>query len=316
MSHITKEQRYEIKAYLKCNKSKEFIAKALKVDRSTIYREIKRNSTKTGKYNPDFADELYQERKERFKRDRKFTEPVKQLIDKYITQEQWSPEQITGYCKENNIPMVSPERIYQYIRADKLNGGKLYKNLRHQLKHRKRPVGENRIPIKNRVSIEERPSTVDENKTFGHWEMDTIVGPNNKGAILTITERTTNFFMMMKLPSGKNSKQLADAVIKLLLPYKKYVNTITTDNGTEFAEHEYISKKLDAKIYFTHPYSSWEKGLIEYTNKLIRQYIKKKTDINNYDNEYITNVQRKINRRPRKKLKYRSPTEIFYKFAS
>ena len=220
MSHITKEQRYEIKAYLKCNKSKEFIAKALKVDRSTIYREIKRNSTKTGKYNPDFADELYQERKERFKRDRKFTEPVKQLIDKYITQEQWSPEQITGYCKENNIPMVSPERIYQYIRADKLNGGKLYKNLRHQLKHRKRPVGENRIPIKNRVSIEERPSTVDENKTFGHWEMDTIVGPNNKGAILTITERTTNFFMMKKLPSGKNSKQLADAVIKLLLPYK------------------------------------------------------------------------------------------------
>ena len=265
---------------------------------------------------PDFADELYQERKERFKRDRKFTEPVKQLIDKYITQEQWSPEQIAGYCKENNIPMVSPERIYQYIRADKLNGGKLYKNLRHQLKHRKRPVGENRIPIKNRVSIEERPSTVDENKTFGHWEMDTIVGPNNKGAILTITERTTNFFMMMKLPSGKNSKQLADAVIKLLLPYKKYVHTITTDNGTEFAEHEYISKKLDAKIYFTHPYSSWEKGLIEYTNKLIRQYIKKKTDINNYDNEYITNVQRKINRRPRKKLKYRSPTEIFYKLAS
>jgi IS30 family transposase len=316
MSHITKEQRYEIKAYLKCNKSKEFIAKALKVDRSTIYREIKRNSTKTGKYNPDFADELYQERKERFKRDRKFTEPVKQLIDKYITQEQWSPEQIAGYCKENNIPMVSPERIYQYIRADKFNGGKLYKNLRHQLKHRKRPVGENRIPIKNRVSIEERPSTVDENKTFGHWEMDTIVGPNNKGAILTITERTTNFFMMKKLPSGKNSKQLADAVIKLLLPYKKYVNTITTDNGTEFAEHEYISKKLDTIVYFAHPYSSWEKGLIEYTNKLIRQYIKKKTDINSYDNEYITNVQRKINRRPRKKLKYRSPTEIFYKFAS
>jgi IS30 family transposase len=316
MSHITKEQRYEIKAYLKCNKSKEFIAKALKVDRSTIYREIKRNSTKTGKYSPDFADELYQERKERFKRERKFTEPVKQLIDKYITQEQWSPEQIASYCKENNIPMVSPERIYQYIRADKLNGGKLYKNLRHQLKHRKRPVGENRIPIKNRVSIEERPSIVDENKTFGHWEMDTIVGHNNKGAILTITERTTNFFMMKKLTSGKNSKQLADAVIKLLLPYKKYVHTITTDNGTEFAEHEYISKKLGAKIYFTHPYSSWEKGLIEYTNKLIRQYIKKKTDINNYDNEYITNVQRKINRRPRKKLKYRSPTEIFYKLAS
>ena len=316
MKHLTKEQRYEIKAYLKCNKSKGFIAKALNVDKSTIYREIKRNSTKTGKYNPAFADQLYQERKERFKRKRKFTDLTQKTIDKYIREEQWSPEQITGFCKENNIPIVSHERIYQYIREDKYKGGDLYKNMRHKLKHRKRPVGENRIPIKNRVSIDERPSIVKENKTFGHWEMDTIVGPNNKGAILTITERTTNFFLMKKLPFGKDSKQLADVLIKLLLPYKEYVHTITTDNGTEFAEHEYISEKLNVDIYFAHPYSSWEKGLIEYTNKLIRQYIKKKTDLNMYDDKYITEVQIKINKRPRKKLKYRSPTKIFYNLAS
>ena len=123
--------------------------------------------------------------------------------------------------------------------------------------------------------------------------MDTIVGQNNKGAILTITERTTNFVMMRKLLSGKNAKQLADTLIKLLLPYKKYIHTITTDNGTEFAEHEYISKKLNTKIYFAHPYSSREKGLIEYTNKLIRQYIKKKTNINSCDNQYIARVQKK-----------------------
>jgi len=316
MSHITKEQRYEIKAYLKCNKTKEFIAKSLNVDKSTIYRELKRNSRKTGKYNPDFAEELYQERKERFRRKRKFTQAVKKFIDKYIIEQQWSPEQILGYCNANNISMVSHERIYQYVREDKLKGGELHKHMRHKLKHRKRPVGENRIPIKNRISIDERPTEIDENKTFGHWEMDTIVGPNNKGAILTITERTTNFFMMKKLPSGKNAKQLADILIKILLPYKKYVHSITTDNGTEFAKHEYISKKLDTDIYFAHPYSSWEKGLIEYTNKLIRQYIKKKSDINSYDNEYIKTVQIKINKRPRKKLKYRSPTDIFYNLAS
>jgi len=99
------------------------------------------------------------------------------------------------------------------------------------------------------------------------------------------------------------------------LPYNDFVHSITTDNGTEFAEHEYISKRLDTDIYFAHPYSSWKKGLIEYTNKLIRQYIKKKTDINSYENKFITQVQRKINKRPRKKLKYKSPTDIFYKLA-
>lgn len=316
MKHLTKEQRYQIEAYLRCKKSKKFIADSLCVDKSTIYREIKRNCTKTGKYNAKFADELANEKKERFKRERKFDTATEKIVIKYITEQQWSPEQISGYCKSNNISMVSHERIYQYIRDDKLKGGDLYKHMRHKLKHRKRPVGETRIPIKNRVSIEERPEIVNQNSSFGHWEMDTIVGPNNKGAILTITERTTNFFMMKKLPFGKNAKQLADVLIKLLLPYKDFVHTITTDNGTEFAEHEYVAKKINANIYFAHPYSSWEKGLIEYTNKLIRQYIKKKTDINSYDNKYILEIQRKINKRPRKKLKYRSPTEIFYNLAS
>jgi len=316
MGHITKEQRYEIKAYLKCGKSKEFIAKELGFNKSTIYRELKRNATKTGKYNPKFADKLYNEKKERFKRKRKFTSQIKKTIDVYLTKDQWSPEQILGYCKNHNLPMVSIERIYQYIRKDKLNGGDLYKNTRHKLKHRKRPVGENKIPIKNRVSIEERPEIVNLKERFGDWEMDTIVGPNNKGAILTITEKTTNFFLMKKLENGKNAKYLAKTLVKLLLPYKDYVHTITTDNGTEFAEHEIISKKLNTDIYFAHPYCSWEKGLIEYTNKLIRQYIPKKTDIDNLDNDFIIKIQRKINKRPRKKLKYRSPTDIFYNFVA
>ncbi|MFH0936178.1 MAG: IS30 family transposase [Candidatus Woesearchaeota archaeon] len=316
MGHLTKEQRYEIKAYLKCNKKKSFIAESLNVDKSTIYREIKRNSTKTGKYNPEFAHELSEERKERLQLPRKFTNSIKKLVVKYISEEQWSPEQITGYCKANNITMVSYERIYQYIREDKFNGGNLYKNMRHKLKHRKRPVGEDRIHVKNRVSIDERPKIVDLKERFGDWELDLIVGPNNKGAILTITERTTNFFMMKKLPYGKNSKELSKILIEMLLPYKRNIYTITTDNGTEFADHEIIAKKLDADIFFTHPYSSWEKGLIEYTNKLIRQYITKNTNINTLDNEYIKEIQIKINKRPRKNLGYRNPKEIFYNLAS
>ena len=223
MEHLTKEQRYEISTYLKCKKSKEFIAKALGVNKTTIYRELNRNSTKTGKYNPKFAHELSEERKERLQLPRKFTSSIEKLVIKYISEEQWSPEQITGYCKANNIPMVSFERIYQYVRKDKLNGGNLYKNMRHKLKHRKRPIGEDRIHIKNRVSIDERPRIVNLKERFGDWELDLIVGPNNKGAILTITERTTNFFMMNKLPYGKNSKELSKVLIEMLLPYKKYI---------------------------------------------------------------------------------------------
>jgi IS30 family transposase len=316
VKHITKEQRYQIEAYLRCKKSIEFIANSLEVHKSSIYREIKRNSTKTGKYNAAYADGLANEKKERFKRARKFDPGIERQVKKYIEQEQWSPEQITGYCKENNITMVSHERIYQYVRVNKSNGGKLYLHLRHKLKHRKRPVGGKHPPIKDRVSIDERPDVINNKERFGDWEIDTIVGKENRGAILTIAERTTGFFMMKKLPFGKDAKKLIDILTLMLLPYKEHVHSITADNGTEFAEHKQIAKKLNTKVYFTHPYSSWEKGLIEYTNKLIRQYIPKKSNFNNFNDQTIMEIQRKINRRPRKKLEFKTPTQIFFKLAS
>jgi len=207
--------------------------------------------------------------------------------------------------------MVSHERIYQFIRKDRADGGDLYLNMRHKLKQRKRPVGKF-IPIKNRVSIDQRPEVINQKERFGDWEIDTIIGNNQKGAIVTITERTTNFFMMRKLEKGKDSKALAKVVTEMLLPYKANVHSITADNGTEFVAHEIIAKALDTKIYFTNPYCSWEKGLIEYTNKLIRQYIPKKSDFNNYSRLKINKIQMKINSRPREKLDFRSPVEIFY----
>lgn len=211
--------------------------------------------------------------------------------------------------------MVSHERIYQFIRDDKLNGGCIYKSLRHQLKHRKRPVGKH-YPIKDRVSIDERPEIVNQKKRFGDWEMDTIIGANQEGAILTFTERTTNFFMMTKLENGKNAIGLKDQLITISLPYKKYILTITTDNGPEFAEHKAIALKLDALIFFTHPYSSWEKGAIENTNKLVRQYIPKGADFNTITNKQLLDIQHKINKRPRKKLNFETPKDIFYNFVN
>lgn len=179
--------------------------------------------------------------------------------------------------------MVSHERIYQFIRHDKAQRGQLYKQLRHRLKHRKRPIGKH-ISIKNRISIDQRPEIINNRGRFGvpiaiGREMDTIIGKDHKGAIVTIVERTTGFFMMRKLPKGREAKDLSKQGIDMLLPYKNSVLSITSDNGTEFAEHQNIAQKLETEFYFAHPYSSWKRGLNEYTNKLIRQYIPKKATL-------------------------------------
>jgi IS30 family transposase len=316
MKHLTKEQRYQIKAYLNCNKSKLFIAESLQVDKGTIYRELKRNSTKRGFYNPGFAQKLAIERKERFGRNRKFTPTIKKYVKQKIEQEQWSPEQIEGYCKVNNIPMVSHERIYQFVRENKVCGGFLYKHLRHQLKHRKRPVSGKQQTIKGKISIELRGDVINNKERFGDWEIDLIIGKDGKGAILTIVERTTAFLLMKKLPFGKNAEELTKVVVQLLFPYKAFVHSITSDNGTEFAAHKKISKKLLTQFFFAHPYSSWERGLSEYTNKLVRQYIPKKSIFNHYNNNQIKEIQHKINRRPRKNLNYENPKILFYKFVN
>ena len=148
--HLTQSQRYEITAYLNCNKSQKYIAEQLGVSQSCISRELKRNKLKRGGYNAQKAQEVANIRKERFCNNRRFTKAVKDFVEHKLTQEQWSPEQIVGYCNKHNINMVSVERIYQHIRTDKKNGGKLYLQLRHQLKHRNRPVTGKHEVIKNK----------------------------------------------------------------------------------------------------------------------------------------------------------------------
>lgn len=310
MKHITIEQRYQIEAYLKLKVSKEMIAKEIGIDRSSVYREICRNKLKSGRYSAKKAHEYSVDRKDRFSVNRKFTDECKKIVNEFL-KEDWSPKQIVGYCIKNSFPIVSHERIYQYIRQDKNDGGNLYKHCRHQLKNRKRPVGKH-FPISNRISIDERPKVVDEKSRFGDWEMDTIIGANQQGAILTLTERLTNFIFISKLENGKKAKSLKDQVIQILLPYKDFVHTITTDNGPEFAEHLEINKKLKTTVYFAHPYCSWEKGSIEHANKLIRQYIKKDSNLNEYSQTQLTDIQHKINKRPREKLNFDSPKQIFY----
>ena len=313
MSHITGEQRYTIARMLQAGYAKKDICIAIGKDKSVLSRELKRNSSKRG-YSAALADEYANERKERFRKKRKLNKTVKAHIVRCLTEEQWSPEQIVGDAKRRGIQMVSCERIYQLIRKDKRDGGSLWKHCRHQLKHRKRPIGGKKVIIPDKVSIDERPAVINERKRFGDWEIDTIVGPENNGAIITATERLTGFLLMKKMPEGKNAKALAKELFYLLVPYKKFVHSITSDNGTEFYQHKWIAKMLNAKYYFAHPYASWERGLNEYTNGLIRQYIPKKEKFTNFADKDIENFQHKINRRPRKLLKFENPKNKFFSF--
>lgn len=310
--HLTQEQRYKLEALVKAGLKKSQVATQLGVDRSTVYRELKRNKSKRGGYNGAFAQELSEERKERFSTQRKMNITMEKFIVEKLSKEQWSPEQIKGYCDANGIEMVSHERIYQFIWEDKKQGGTLYKDLRTcDKKYRKRyGSGKASRGIVNRVSIEERPGIVDQKLRFGDWEIDTIIGKNHKGAIVVIVERKSGFFLMKKL-NGKDATALAKAVVRLLAPFKGKVFTITSDNGLEFAEHEVMAKKLEAEFYFAHPYSSWERGLNEYTNKLVRQYIPKKTSFENITDMEINEITMKINKRPRKKLGYKNPLFVF-----
>jgi len=312
MGHLTEEQRYTISAMYKKGLSQKIIAETIIKDKSVISREIKRNTNpKTGKYSLSYAQSMADIRKERMRLNRKFDDILKKEIIEKI-KDGWSPEQIVGWQKKNKNKFVSYETIYKFIRLDKENGGNLYSFLRHKLKKRKRQVGKQKIKIKNRVSIEQRPEIVNLKERFGDWEIDTIVGKNNKGAILTLVERKTSYMIMEKLNSGKNAKELTKTVVRLLEVFIKNVHTITGDNGTEFADHQNIAKLLKTNFYFTNPYSSWEKGLIENTNKLVRQYIPKSTNFNNLSNQDIKQIQYKLNARPRKKLNFACPKDVFF----
>lgn len=309
--HLNSTQRYAIFSLYANKISLSQIARTLNVSVSTISREIQRNSGKRG-YHPKLAHEMACERRSwHVSNNRCIHRDIKARCLKYLTEEQWSPQQISGYLKLENI-RVSHETIYKWIRADKVEGGILYKHLRHRGKHRKRAVG--MCPqIKHRISIHDRPIEANGHR-FGDWEMDTIVGPDNKGAIVTLVERSTNYMLMKRLKYGKNPKELAKEVKWLLFPYRHLIKTITTDNGSEFCEHRAISKALGATIYFADPFSSWQKGCIENTNKLIRQYIPKGTNLNTLKDDDILQIQYKINRRPREKLHFSTPKTCFFQY--
>ncbi len=307
---LTSEQRYAISVLLQRQAKQKDIALILKVSPSTISRELHRNSGVRGRYNWETAQANAAYKKRRKPGNRRIKDAVVSNVKEKLITEQWSPKQISGKLAKEGI-LVSHETIYRMIRKDKEEGGDLYKNCRHQLKHRSKPVGgEKRSTIPNRTSIAERPKEANGTR-FGDWEMDTIVGKGNHGAIVTLVERSTGLLLMRKLNGGKRPKELARTVVHLLKPYKGHVKTITTDNGIEFTCHETISKSLGVRIYFADSYSSWQKGAIENVNGLLRQYIPKSTEFASVSHQKVTSYMKKINTRPRERLNFRTPRECF-----
>lgn len=307
---LTENERYQIYSLKKAGLTQKQIAVELERDPATISRELMRNRGLKG-YRPAQAQRLSDNRRATAAKSIKITDEVWGWIEQLIRQE-LSPQQVVDYLKAHKNLSLHHETLYQLIYADKAAGGDLYKHLRVVSKpYRKRYGSYNRRgKIKNRVDIDERPAVVAQRSRIGDWEGDTIMGKGRQSALLTMVERKTLYTVIIRL-TGKHADLLAQAAIKGMKELKDQIETITFDNGLEFSEHEKIAHALDADIYFAHPYASWERGINENTNGLIRQYFPKGTDFNLVSDEAIHYVMDRLNNRPRKTRDYRSPNELF-----
>ena len=311
MAHLTSEQRYKIELYHALGKSFSEIGDYIGKDKSVILREIKRNADqRSGVYKADLADRKAGIR-HKCKQKRKDLDAEVEVDILYYLNIDYSPEQIAGRSELEGRVMVSVERIYQYIWADKRAGGILYKHLRSSgkkyvkrgLKNGKRGV------IPNRVDIEQRPDIVQKKERFGDLEIDLVIGKGHKGALLTINDRATGTLFMDKVES-KEAHVVEAKTIELLQDWKPWIKTMTSDNGKEFTNHTAIANELDIDFFFAKPYHSWERGANENLNGLVRQYFPKEREFTNITKEEINEVVTLLNNRPRKRFGYQTPNEI------
>jgi IS30 family transposase len=319
-TRLTHKERIQIETLLNENRSKSYISKTLKRSRSTISREVNKwVQNKTDKYSAELAnwhakdDYLNKRNTDKISTHKNLRFYIfKRLLS------QWTPEQISGRLKEEfpNDPImsISHESIYRYIYLKpqaRLNK-KLIELLVRKKTRRRKPKKKRRNGSKiiNQVSIDNRPKHIDLRIEPGHWEGDLVIGKNHKSAIGTIVDRKSRYTLIIKL-KARNATEVAKMFSKKLNELNPlFKKSMTYDNGMEMAKHEIITKKTGMKIYFDHPYSSWERGTNENTNGLIRRYLPKGTDFNIIDQKELQNIQDKLNNRPRKIIGYKTPKEI------
>jgi len=225
-----------------------------------------------------------------------------------------SPEQISNYLKRHKNTLISHETIYRFIYSQPERKWALKPFLRQGRRLRRKSYASSAKSslIPNRVSISQRPAIVESKRRTGDWECDTVIGKDRKSALVTVVERKTLFTVCAKV-TRKNAACVARAIITLLTPYKDKVKTLTFDNGSEFCQHEKVAAELSAKNYFADPYASWQRGINENTNGLLRQYFPKGTNFKKITQSKIRDVVNQLNNRPRKTRNYRSPNEPFKK---
>lgn len=308
-TQLTEIERYQIQSFLKAGYTKQQIAEELGRHPSTIGRELNRNTGLRG-YRPQQAQRLAEERKQHH-RHVQISEFTWENVNTLLKLE-WSPEQISEWLTRSGLQSVSSEWIYQYILENKKAGGDLHAYLRCQKKRKKRYGSpDSRGQLKNRKSIDERPSIVDERKRIGDWELDTVIGRIGGSVLVTAVERKTRFSVIALAPN-KTAEAVKKSLLEALTPLAAWVKTLTYDNGKEFALHEDIAKALTATGYFANPYHSWERGLNENTNGLIRQYIPKGTSMDNLNQDDVNKIMHRLNNRPRKCLDFKTPNQVLF----
>jgi IS30 family transposase len=315
-NHLTEEERYQIDDLRREGFNQKQIAKKIRRSSSTLSRELHRNEGERG-WRPRQAQLKAQERLVvRGKNNaRKVSEEAWRYAEKHLTEDQWSPEQISGRAELDGIEGISHETIYQRILEDKNASGNLYTHLRCKKKRKKRygSARSTRGAIPNRVDIDQRPAIVDSRKRTGDWEGDTIIGSHDGGAVIaSMVERKSRYTVLAKA-KNKTTTAVITSINQHMLPIANLVHTITLDNGKEFSLHGAMSTMLDADVYFAKPYHSWERGLNENTNGLVRQYFPKKIPFDKITHHDLQRVVRKLNNRPRKCLGYKTTFEVFSK---
>ena len=312
---VTKTERNLIRIWRQAGYNQAEIAKRLCRDRSTISREITRNSGSNG-YQPNQAHRMAQERAKR-SGPRRLIDEVKVDIEARLS-DAWTPEMISGRARLEDRPWVCKETIYKYIYADAKEGGSLWKNLPRANRKRRRRCprddGRQRGKIKNQRMIDTRPPDVERRKAAGHWEGDLINGALRTGNLVTLVERKTRFTLLDRV-DNKEADEVTKSICKLFrkIPTKLRA-TLTLDNGKEFARHEQMTKKTGIEVYFAWPYHAWERGTNENTNGLIRRLYPKKTSFAGIGKADLKRIDIFLNDRPKKCLGWKTPREAITPF--
>jgi transposase, IS30 family len=307
---LTYEQRYTIDRLLRNGSSQKEIAEIIGVHPSTISRELRRAGMNRENYHRLTAQKDADSQE--WSGYRVDPELLK-LAETKLREEQWSPQQISAVFAKQGIGRISHETLYQHIYRDKNAQGTLHTHLRHRCKsYRKRGLGrERRGRLTGQVMIDERPAIVETRSRIGDWEMDTIIGRPGGKVLVTMVERKSRY-TLIGLADSKEAKHVSLQLYENLIIHRAKLETMTFDNGKEFAHHQFLADLLECKAYFAHPYHSWERGLNENTNGLIRQYFPKGDSFDELTQADVKRVETLLNTRPRKCLAYQTPNDIFH----